>query len=249
MNPQDNTQTNTNPQQAQEPNMQQPVDGFGGAAVSYANYNDQIVQQQAAQQNAPGVPINVVNANAEGVVSGEKVVPYAWERVAICLGVLAAGLLIGLIISLMIVVNKSADYAKLENEKKVVESEISSVYGKMGVRDLAGAITRIEATETMNGGDLAEVNTLLTKKFGANYKLDLADSNINFIVRNGVYKVVSLGVYRESGTQRAVLYEKIADGQWKMGGFDASKGDPCTDSTEEEKLAIENVIPCSTDKK
>ena len=64
-----------------------------------------------------------------------------------------------------------------------------------------------------------------------------------------MYKIVSLGVYRESGTQRVVLYEKIADGKWKLGGFDATKADACTDSTEEEKAAIDGIIPCEKDEK
>ena len=98
----------------------------------------------------------------------------------------------------------------------------------------------------MNGGDLNEINGLLIGKYGS-FKLDLADSNINFIRKNGVYKIVSLGIYRESGTKRAVLYEKIADGKWKLGGFDASKADPCADSTDEEKEAIKSVIPCSAE--
>jgi len=60
-------------------------------------------------------------------------------------------------------------------------------------------------------------------------------------------EIISLGIYRESGTKRAVLYEKIADGKWKLGGFDASKDDPCADSTDEEKEAIKSVIPCSVE--
>lgn len=256
MNPQDNTQANTQanannqPQAQQDPNAQS-FDGFGGANMSYANYNDQIVQQQQLQQQQmqdPGaVPINVVNAN--GVVSGKKVVDYVWQRIAVCMLVLAAGLFIGVCIVLFVAISKSTEMAKLEIEKKATEMELNSIYGHLGVSDLTGAITRIEAKETMNGGDLAEVNTLLTNKFGANYKLDLADSNINFVVRNGVYKVVSLGIYRESGTQRAVLYEKISDGKWKLGGYDANKADPCADSTAEEKDALDGVIPCSEDKK
>ena len=248
MESQDNTQTNaqvnTNDlQQQQQDSNVQNFDGFGGANIAYENYNDQIVQQQQAPS---AVPINVVNAN--GVVSGKKVVDYVWQRVAVCMLVLVIGLLAGLCVVLFLTISKSADVAKLEVEKKTIESELVSIYDHLGVSDLSGAIKRIEAKETMNGGDLAEVNTLLTNKYGANFKLDLADSNINFVVRNGVYKIVSLGIYRESGTQRAVLYEKISDGKWKLGGFDASKADPCIDSTSEEKEALDGVIPCAEDK-
>ena len=249
MNPQDNTQANINDlQQQQNPNAQ-PFGGFGSANGAYENYNNQIIQQQQPQpQQSMGVaPINAVDTN--GAVSGEKVVDYIWQRIAICMLVLAVGLLVGLCVVLFFAISNSTAMAKLEIEKKAIESELASAYEHLGVNDLAGVVQKVEAKETMNGGDLAEVNALLSNKYGVNYKLDLADSNINFVVRNGIYKVVSLGIYRESGTQRAVLYEKIADGKWKMGGFDANKTDPCADSTDEEKLALKGVIPCSEDKK
>lgn len=247
MNPQENMQANAGTQPQQDLNAQNS-DGFGGSTIGYANYNDQIVQQQAQPQDPGAVPMNVVDiVNANGVVSGKKVVDYIWQRIAVCMIVLTVGLLIGLVAVLMIAISKSTDMAKLEVEKKRTEGELNSIYSMLGVGNLSGAISQIEQTETMSGGDLDEVDKLLTGKFGANYKLDLADSNINFVTRNGVYKIVSLGIYRESGTQRVVLYEKIADGKWVLGGFDASKDDACADSTDEEKEAIKSVIPCKKD--
>ena len=247
MDPQQNNnqQANANPQP-------QNFDGFGGPNIAYENYDDNMVKQQAqaAQQDPGAVPMNVVDVvNANGVVSGRKVVDYLWQRVAVCMMVIAAGLLIGLVVSLVIVVTKNSEVASLNREKTSLNSELNSIYSKLGVSSLADAITQIDKIEVMDGGDLSEVNDLLTGKFGASYKLDLADANINFVIRNGVYKIVSLGVYRESGTQRVVLYEKIADGKWKLGGFDATKADACTDSTEEEKAAIDGIIPCEKDEK
>ena len=250
MNPQQNDQQQGN-QQANINPQAQNFDGFGGPNIAYANYDDNMVQQQAqaAQQDPGAVPMNVVDVvNANGVVSGRKVVDYLWQRVAICMIVIACGLLIGLVVSLMIVVTKNSEVASLNREKTGLNSELQSIYGKLGVGNLADAVTQIDKTETMDGGDLSEVNDLLTGKFGASYKLDLADANINFVIRNGVYKIVSLGIYRESGTQRVVLYEKIADGKWKLGGFDATKADACMDSTEEEKVAIDGIIPCVEEK-
>ncbi len=198
------------------------------------------------QQQATGVAsVNMADAvSVNNATSGRKTVDYIWQRGAVLLGVLVAGLLVCLIVALIIVVNNDKEIAKTKRELESAQNELNSIYSKVGVNDLTGVISRISSTEILNGGDLDEINTLLMGKFNANYKLDLADSNINFIIRNGVYKVVSLGVHRESGTKRAVLYEKIADGKWKLGGFDASKKDSCEDSTEEEKEAIKGVIPC-----
>ena len=251
MDPQQNAapQPNAENSQAQQPAAQN-FDGFGGPNIAYENYNDNAVQQQQQQQEVTAVPMNVVDVvNANGVVSGRKVVDSAWQRAAICLMVLTVGLVVGLVVCLMMVVNKDAEISKYKREQQLLQSDINSIYGKLGVSDLAAAISQIEDTKVLNGGDLSEIDALLTGKYNANYRLDLADTNINFVVRNGVYKVVSLGIHRESGTRRAVLYEKIADGKWKLGGFDATKADPCADSTEEEKAAIKNVIPCEAEEK
>ncbi|MBP5656645.1 hypothetical protein J6X15_03625 [Candidatus Saccharibacteria bacterium] len=253
MNPQQNDtqQGNMENPQAQEQNAQN-FDGFGGPNIAYENYDNNAIQQQQQeqQQAASAVPMNVVDVvNANGVVSGRKVVDYTWQRGAILLGVLAGGLLLGLIVSLVIVVNLDKDIAKTKRELDTTKSELNSLYTKLGVENLTEAVTRMDSTEILNGGDLAEIDSLLTGKYNANYKLDLADANINFVTRNSIYKVVSLGIHRESGTRRAVLYEKIADGKWKLGGFDASKEDACADSTDEEKEAIKDVIPCKTDDK
>lgn len=251
MNPQqDNNQANMNGQQPQG-QAEGNFDGFGGPNISYANYDDKAVQQQqqAQQQEAAPVPMNVVDVvNANGVVSGRKVVDYVWQRGAICLMVLAAGLLVGLALAVFLVVNKSSEVADLKRDKEQIQAEVNSVYTKMGVNDLSGAITQLDARETLNGGDLDEINRLLVEKYNADFKLDLADSNINFVIRNGVYKVVSLGIHRNSGTVRAVLYEKIADGKWVRTGFDASKPDPCQDLTDADKAAIDGIIPCEVQK-
>ena len=104
MNPQENMQANAGTQPQQDLNAQNS-DGFGGSTIGYANYNDQIVQQQAQLQDPGAVPMNVVDiVNANGVVSGKKVVDYIWQRIAVCMIVLAAGLLIGLVAVLMIAI-------------------------------------------------------------------------------------------------------------------------------------------------
>lgn len=250
MNPQQNeTQQGTEGAQAPNSNAQN-YDGFNGPNIAYENYDDKAIQQQQQeqQQEASAVPMNVVDVvNANGVVSGRKVVDYTWQRGAICLAVLAVGLLIGLIVSLVIVVNFDKEMASTKRELNSKDGELKALYAELGVSDRNSAVSQIMATDLLNGGDLSEIDTLLTEKFNANYRLDLADSNINFVQRNGIYKIVSLGIHRESGTKRVVLYEKIANGEWKFGGFDATKEDPCADSTDEEKEAIKNVIPCKAE--
>lgn len=251
MNPQQNeTRQDTGGQQQAPDSNVQNYDGLNGPNIAYENYDDKAMQQQqqAQQQEVSAIPMNVVDVvNANGVVSGRKVVDYIWQRGAICLAVLAVGLLIGLVFSLIIVVNLDKEMALTKRELDNKKSELNGLFVKLGVTNSGDAISQIDAVEMLDGGDLSEIDALLTEKFGANYTLDLADTNINFVQRNGVYKIASLGVHRASGTKRVVLYEKIAEAKWKFGGFDATKDDPCADSTGEEKEAIKNVIPCKTE--
>jgi hypothetical protein len=95
-----------------------------------------------------------------------------------------------------------------------------------------------------------EVNNLLVEKFGSDYVLDIADQNVNFVRKSGAYKLVSLGVRRDSGSVRVIMYERIADGNWIMSSFDSTnKEDPCKDSPKEEKAALSGLDVCDTGEK
>ena len=95
-----------------------------------------------------------------------------------------------------------------------------------------------------------EVNNLLVEKFGTDYVLDIADQNVNFVRKSGAYKLVSLGVRRDSGSVRVIMYERIADGNWIMSSFDSTnKEDPCKDSPKEEKVALSGLDVCDTGEK
>lgn len=252
MDPQNNNMPQDAPMQSMQPmgDGDPNNDGFGGPSIGYENYSNEAIQnnQQTQQQEAAPIPINVINAvNANGIVSGRKVVDYTWQRGAICLTVLAAGLLIGLIVVIAMMMGKTTEIVKLEKDKEAINSNYQGILTTLGVSTKEEAIKQITDPQILDGGDLDEINTLLAYKYGANYKLDLADHNINFVRRNGLYKIVSLGVQRSSGSRRVVLYEKIADGKWILGSFDSTKDDPCADADDAEKEAIKNIITCQVE--
>ena len=76
----------------------------------YGGYGPQQGPAPMPPQTAPaqegGVPMSVINAvNANGTVTGDKVVSYIWKRIGICSMIIAAALLIGIGISVIIMNN------------------------------------------------------------------------------------------------------------------------------------------------
>ena len=83
------------------------------------------------------------------------------------------------------------------------------------------------------------LNTIYENKF-----IDFADATINNVYQGAYYKIVSLGVAQEGGTARALMYSKVADGEWKMASFDKTADDPCKDATDEDKAALQTIGLC-----
>lgn len=231
MNPQNN-----NGAGGQSPNF----DGFGGPNISYENYTETPVP--TAPQPAPQ-QINVVNAN--GVISGHRMVDYIWKRLAYCGFVFSVVFLIGLIAAVIIAGMANSNAARAEAEKAATSRNLQGLYTVIGVENQEDAIQALDKeSEYINGGDLAKIDKLLAGKYGE-YVVDYADSNINFIRINNMFKVVSVGIMRPDGTIRVILYTRIADGNWKLGGFDSTNStDPCANSPFEEKKAIKGLVSC-----
>ena len=233
MNPQDNNSPNGDGEQG---NNSPNFDGFGGPNISYENYKEAPAQPTPA----PTQPaINVVNAN--GVISGRKMVDYLWQRLAYC------GLVFSLVLLIVVLVgNANTDRTKMEVEKNTASNQVKGIYDILGVNSQEEAIeTLTKEKELLNGGDLLKIDTLLRNKYDNYYELDFADSNLSFVRINNVYKVVSLAVKRPTGTIRVILYGRIANGEWKLGGFDSTNSvDPCANSSDEEKEAIKGIFTC-----
>lgn len=215
-------------------------DGFGGPNISYENYTE--TPAPAAPQPAPQ-QINVVNAN--GVISGNRMVDYIWKRLAYCGLVFSTVFLIGLIVAVVFAGIANSGRATFEAQKEATNRNLQGLYNVIGVDNQEDAILALDKeSEYINGGDLAKIDKLLTNKYGE-YVVDYADSNINFIRINNMFKVVSMGIVRPNGTIRVILYTRIADGNWKLGGFDSSNAtDPCADSSYEEKKALKGIVSC-----
>ena len=237
MNPQDN---NSGEQGDNSPNF----DGFGGPNISYENYKEEAPAQAAPAPVQPA--INVVNANASGVISGRKMVDYIWQRIAFCGLAFSAVFLAGLIFAVILVGQANTERVKMETEKNSISHNIQGLYSILGVSSQEDAIKTLSTEkELLNGGDLVKIDNLLVSKYGVGYAIDFASSDLNLVKINNSFKVVSLGLSRPTGTIRIILYGRVANGEWKMGGFDSTNTvDPCANSSDEEKEAIAGIFQC-----
>ena len=195
------------------------------------------------------VQMNVINAvNANGIVTGDKVVSHIWKRLAICVMIIAAGLIAAVIVAVVLVDGVNREKNQLEQAKLESQTKLESVYAGLGVESQEQAMARIGERELLNGGDMVELDKLLHQSFGDNYALDIADQNINFVRQVAGYKYVSLGVRRSSGSVRVIMYERVADGVWVMADFDSSNNaDACETSSDDEKMILGHIDLCKVE--
>lgn len=194
------------------------------------------------------VQMNVINAvNANGIVSGRKVVDFIWQRVAVCAMIICAGLFGAIIVLVFIMNNINVTNAKQEASITEANNKLRDIYVALDVDDQSSALTTIGQDEMLSGSDIKQINALLVKKFGAVTRVDATDDSINLIKTNGIYKVASLKMKNAAGTARAILYSKLSDNQWKLANYNsADEKNPCKNSTDEEKEALTGIVKCPT---
>lgn len=233
--------------------QEQYPQGYGAPAGQPAQPNFMTAVENAAPSQLDvsvsrkgDTQMNVVNAvNANGVVSGRKVVDYIWQRVAICAMIIGVGLLLAIIALVFIMNNINVANAKQEAATTEANNKLNDIYSVLKVEDQGAAISVLGQDKMLSGDDIAQIKTILTKKYGSVTAFDATDTATNLVKTNGVYKVVSLKMTNAAGTARALLYAKLADNQWKMANYDSSnEGNPCKNATDEEKEAFKGIVEC-----
>ncbi len=190
--------------------------------------------------------MNIVNAvNANGVVSGRKVVDYIWQRVAICAMVIGVGLLMAIVVLVFIMNNINVENAKQKAATDEANTQLNELYKTLGVEDQSSALTTLGQDQMLTGADIAQIHDILLKKYGDVTVFDATDSSINLLKVNGVYKVASLKMANAAGTARALLYAKLADNKWTLAAYDSTnEKNPCKNSTDTEKEALAGIVKC-----
>lgn len=237
MNPQEQ-QTNQTGQAA--PATQTETQKFFAAME---NATPEQLDVQTTQQG--DVQMNVINAvNANGIVSGRKVVDFIWQRMAICAMIIAGGCFIAVIVMVVIANAYNINLIKKTSDAALSDQRLDELYGFIGASSHAEAIAELAKSEILSGDDLKQVNALLTQKYGADVKFDLNSGAENFVVSNGMYRIVSLKIAGDNPV-RAFLYMSKSDNQWKMAAYNSANSDnPCAESSDEEKKALTPIVTC-----
>ena len=192
-----------------------------------------------------GTQMNVVNAvNANGIVSGRKVVDFIWQRIGICAMIIAAGCMIAVIVMVLIANQYNISNIKTGFERDALKEKVDDMYKALKVDDQADAIAALSEDDVFDGKDLAQLNGLVTGKFGLDVEFDYSDVNNNFLRKNGVYKVASIVIKTSGGSGRIFAYSKTGKANWKLALYDETAEEPCANSTVEEKDALKNLVTC-----
>jgi len=192
--------------------------------------------------------MNVVNAvNANGIVSGRKVVDFIWQRIGICAMIIAAGCMIAVIVMVIIANSINVESVKASLERDTLKEKVDGMYKLLKVDDQADAIAALSEEDVFDGKDLSQLMALVVGKYGANVQFDYSDNSKIFLRKNGIYKVASLVVKTATGSERVFAYTKTAKANWQFMKLDFAASDPCESASEDEKKALKNIVTCEED--
>lgn len=195
-----------------------------------------------------GTQMNVVNAvNANGIVSGRKVVDFIWQRIGVCAMIIAAGCMIAVIVMVIIANNINVEGVKAGLERDALKEKVEGMYKLLKVDDQADAIAALSKEDAFDGEDLGQLMVLITSKYGADVEFDYSDNNKIFLRKNGMYKVISLVVKTKSGSERVFAFSPVSKTSWKIAAYNAALDDPCEKSSADEKSALKNIVTCPED--
>ena len=195
-----------------------------------------------------GTQMNVVNAvNANGIVSGRKVVDFIWQRIGVCAMIIAAGCMIAMIVMVIIANSINVEGVKAGLERDALKEKVEGMYKLLKVDDQADAIAALSKEDAFDGEDLGQLMVLITSKYGADVEFDYSDNNKIFLRKNGMYKVISLVVKTKSGSERVFAFSPVSKTSWKIAAYNAALDDPCEKSSADEKSALKNIVTCPED--
>lgn len=195
-----------------------------------------------------GTQMNVVNAvNANGIVSGRKVVDFIWQRIGVCAMIIAAGCMIAVIVMVIIANSINVEGVKASLERDALKEKVEGMYKLLKVDDQADAIAALSKEDAFDGEDLGQLMVLITSKYGADVEFDYSDNNKIFLRKSGMYKVISLVVKTKSGSERLFAFSPVSKTSWKIAAYNAALDDPCEKSSADEKSALKNIVTCPED--
>ena len=192
------------------------------------------------------VQMNVVNAvNANGIVSGRKVVDFIWQRIAICAMIIALGCAIAVVVMISIASESNNNAYRQEVERKATDSKLNDLYAALNVDGQQKALESISRSELISGADIAQIFTLVQQKYGTATQIDISDVSQNFVSVSGIYKIASLKINDGENSRRVYAYARYTDSQWKMMTYDENSDTyPCAEFTDEDKQILSGLVKC-----
>lgn len=198
-------------------------------------YKDTIAAKQQSTSTG-GETLNVINAN--GIISGQKVVNGTWRTFAVVMVILfliaAAGA--GYLFYMYSSVEK--DRSDLSEKSGSYSAKLESLYSVLGVSNQADALSAAKGEDVV----LSQTEILgLKEALKGSYEISSIDFSHEgtFIKRVGSYKVFSF----YSGTDHVVAYV-AKDGKWKMLSYSDTATRPCSDYTQLEQNVVDKALGC-----
>ena len=182
---------------------------------------------------------NVINAN--GIISGQKVVNGTWRTIAIIMIILFIAALAVAGYLFYSFRNLEADNTKLSQESSSNSVKLEGIYGALGVTNQTDAISAINNEDVVLSNE--EMNNLKATISGK-YELSTVDflREGTFLKRVGSYIVFSF----HSGEEHAVMYMRRG-GNWTLLTYSDTATHPCSGYTKLEQEIIGKALSCPED--
>lgn len=183
--------------------------------------------------------INVVNAN--GIVSGVKLVNGMWRTLAIAFLVVVFVLAGGLVYFYLQNTGLNEEYKELSSTSSTTTSNLNALYEKLGASTQEEAAFAVSFGDTVDGADIESLRNAMVAKLGE-HAIDYSQSDFNSFQRIDGYRIAKLAV----NGKKYVAFAK-SDNVWTIVEFVESYHDRCDGFTEEARLIVDKLLTCKED--
>ncbi|GEM_PF-4777719 len=198
-------------------------------------FKDTIAAKKRSE-STDGETLNVINAN--GIISGQKVVNGTWRTFAVVMVILFLIATAGAGYLFYMYSSVEKDRSDLSEKSGSYSAKLDSLYSVLGVSSQADALSAVKGEDVV----LSQTEILgLKEALKGSYEISSIDFSHEgtFIKRVGSYKVFSF----YSGTDHVVAYV-AKDGKWKMLSYNDTATRPCSDYTQFEQNVVDKAIGC-----
>lgn len=183
--------------------------------------------------------INVVNAN--GIVSGVKLVNGMWRTLSVAFLIVILALGAGLAFVFLKYDDANTKYNELVTTSNETKADLNALYSQLGVNNQEEAVFAASFGGALDGITLSTLKDALSSQIGE-LSIDYTQSDFNSVQRTGGYKVVKLVI----NNKKYVAYAK-SDNVWTVVEFVESLYDRCEGYSDESRLVVDKVLGCKED--